>query len=67
MYKNLNFFALLYKRFNLLTMKKIAFIFSVLLAIIVISSCDYDDSNDIDVLIPNDSTQTSEVKLRKLD
>ena len=27
--------------------------------IISVSSCDYDDSNDIDILKPNDSTATA--------
>lgn len=26
--------------------------------VISVSSCDYDDSNDIDILTPNDSTET---------
>ncbi len=39
-------------------MKKIVFTILVLGAIIAMSSCDYDDSNDIDVLSPNDSTAT---------
>ncbi len=30
----------------------------ILLAIFAVSSCDYDDSNDIDILTPNDSTET---------
>ncbi len=42
-------------------MKKIAFVVLTFLAIVVMSSCDYDDSNDIDVLNPNDTTQTSTV------
>lgn len=29
-----------------------------LYGLIAISSCDYDDSNDIDIITPNDSTQT---------
>ncbi len=28
----------------------------------VIGSCDYDDSNDIDYIIPNDSTSTSNIQ-----
>lgn len=39
-------------------MKKILWIGLVLISIVGASSCDYDDSNDIDVLKPNDSTQS---------
>ncbi|VAW18639.1 hypothetical protein MNBD_BACTEROID03-130 [hydrothermal vent metagenome] len=39
-------------------MKKILFIMLILISIIGMSSCEYDDSNDIDVLTPNDSTET---------
>lgn len=39
-------------------MRKLFFIGILLYGIICMSSCDYDDSNDIDVLTPNDSTQT---------
>ncbi|QLG46130.1 hypothetical protein [Costertonia aggregata] len=40
-------------------MKKI-FVLAVLLGfLIAIASCDYDDSNDIDIIIPNDTTQSS--------
>lgn len=47
-------------------MKKILCIGIVMLSIIGMSSCDYDDSNDIDLINPNDSTQsiTKEVKLQ---
>ncbi len=39
-------------------MKKL--LYAVLLTgfIILANSCDYDDSNDIDILKPNDSTET---------
>lgn len=37
-------------------MKKLIAVAFVLFSIIGMSSCDYDDSNDIDVLKPNDST-----------
>jgi hypothetical protein len=30
----------------------------LLYGLITMSSCDYDDSNDIDIITPNDSTQT---------
>jgi len=40
-------------------MKKLLFTALLFLAIIGMSSCDYDDSNDIDVLKPNDTTQTN--------
>ncbi|MEO9892204.1 hypothetical protein [Aurantibacter sp.] len=36
-------------------MKKALAIFIIFTAIVCISSCDYDDSNDIDVLTPHDS------------
>ena len=39
-------------------MKKIVFTILILGTIIVMSSCEYDDSNDIDILSPNDSTAT---------
>jgi len=38
-------------------MKKLMAVAFTLFSIIGMSSCDYDDSNDIDVLNPNDSTQ----------
>ena len=40
-------------------MKKLLFIALLFTTIIGMSSCDYDDSNDINILIPNDTTQTS--------
>jgi len=42
---------------NLLILKKILLIGLLLVSIIGMSSCDYDDSNDLDVITPNDSTQ----------
>ncbi|MDC6404898.1 MULTISPECIES: hypothetical protein [Maribacter] len=39
-------------------MKKLAAIVIIFLGILTVSSCDYDDSNDLDILRPNDSTQT---------
>jgi len=39
-------------------MKKILLIALVLISIVGMSSCDYDDSNDLDVLTPNDSTES---------
>ncbi|WP_158306079.1 hypothetical protein [Maribacter sp. HTCC2170] len=38
-------------------MKKLFFIGILLYAIICMSSCDYDDSNDLDVITPNDSIE----------
>ncbi len=40
-------------------MKKFFFVFIIAATVIAMSSCDYDDSNDIDLLNPNDTTQTS--------
>lgn len=39
-------------------MKKIVFVIVIFGSILAMSSCDYDDSNDIDVLNPIDSTVT---------
>ncbi len=47
-------------------MKKIVFIIAICTCIVAVASCDYDDSNDIDILKPNDSTQTA-INLHKLD
>jgi len=38
-------------------MKKTVTVFTLLFAIVLLS-CDYDDSNDIDILRPTDSTST---------
>ncbi|MBD1259436.1 hypothetical protein HZY62_02465 [Maribacter polysiphoniae] len=38
-------------------MKKILLVGLILSGIIAMNSCDYDDSNDLDVLTPNDSIQ----------
>ncbi|WP_157483796.1 hypothetical protein [Maribacter hydrothermalis] len=39
-------------------MKKL-FLISIVFGIVIsIASCDYDDSNDIDFITPNDSTET---------
>lgn len=46
-------------------MKKILFISFIVSIITIIASCDYDDSNDIDIIKPNDTTQT-ETNLHKL-
>ena len=40
-------------------MKKTILITILLCAITCLASCDYDDSNDIDILTPNDSTETT--------
>ena len=39
-------------------MKKLMAVAFTLFSIIGMSSCDYDDSNDIDVINPADSTAT---------
>lgn len=39
-------------------MKKILLLGIVLACVIGMGSCDYDDSNDLDVITPNDSTET---------
>lgn len=36
-------------------MKKIVFTVVILGFILAMSSCDYDDSNDIDLITPNDN------------
>jgi len=46
-------------------MKKIVLALILLGSIVAMSSCDYDDSNDIDVINPIDSTATGKVKLKK--
>ncbi|MGI9552245.1 MAG: hypothetical protein ACR2MT_13685 [Aurantibacter sp.] len=40
-------------------MKKILWIGLLLVSIIEMSSCDYDDSNDLDVITPVDSTDNA--------
>lgn len=40
-------------------MKNLFYTLLIGLSITVMASCDYDDSNDIDILIPNDSTDTN--------
>ncbi|MFT6795157.1 MAG: hypothetical protein ACJART_000289 [Maribacter sp.] len=39
-------------------MKRLLFSLILMVGIIALSSCDYDDSNDIDILTPVDSTAT---------
>jgi len=39
-------------------MRKLFFAVLLLVGVICISSCDYDDSNDLDIITPNDSIQT---------
>jgi hypothetical protein len=46
-------------------MKKLLFVFLIGVSITVLASCDYDDSNDIDILTPNDTTETG-VAIKKL-
>lgn len=40
-------------------MKKILFAVVIFGSILIASSCDHDDSNDIDVITPVDSTTTT--------
>lgn len=40
-------------------MKKLFTILILTATLIWASGCDYDDSNDIDILKPNDSTETN--------
>lgn len=40
-------------------MKNIIISFLIFCAVTLISSCDYDDSNDIDIIKPSDSTTTT--------
>ena len=42
-------------------MKKILLALVLFGSILAMSSCDYDDSNDIDVITPIDSTATGKV------
>ncbi len=44
---------------KLSAMRKLICVGLILAMIIAIGSCSYDDSNDLDVLTPNDSTQTA--------
>ena len=46
-------------------MKKLLFTLLIGLSITILASCDYDDSNDIDILVPNDTTETG-VEIKKL-
>ncbi|MGF1558101.1 MAG: hypothetical protein ACFCUL_03350 [Flavobacteriaceae bacterium] len=39
-------------------MKKSLLIGLIFAWILLMSSCDYDDSNDIDIITPNDTTKT---------
>ncbi len=39
-------------------MKKMILFILIFGAILAMSSCEYDDSNDIDFITPNDTTQT---------
>lgn len=45
-------------------MKKLFYALTVI-SITVLASCDYDDSNDIDILVPNDTTETG-VTIKKI-
>ena len=53
-------------RLNCPIMKKIICVGIMLLAIIGMGSCDYDDSDDIDIIRPNDSTRTALAKTKAL-
>lgn len=44
-------------------MKKLLFSIVLMTGIIALSSCDYDDSNDIDFITPVDSTSTGTTTL----
>lgn len=46
-------------------MKKLRYILFIGITLSVLASCDYDDSNDIDILIPNDTTETG-MTIKKL-
>jgi|GEM_PF-3372555 len=43
---------------KLSAMKKLIYTGLVLSCVLGMASCDYDDSNDLDLLIPNDSIPT---------
>ena len=46
-------------------MKKLLFTALLFIGIIGMSSCEIDDSNDIDFITPNDTTQTGAVELNE--
>ncbi|WP_282049308.1 hypothetical protein [Maribacter aquivivus] len=46
-------------------MKKLLYTLLIGVSITVLASCDYDDSNDIDILTPNDTTETG-MTIKKL-
>jgi len=46
-------------------MKKLLYTLLIGISITVLASCDYDDSNDIDILVPNDTTETG-ITIKKL-
>lgn len=46
-------------------MKKLFYTLLVVTSITVLASCDYDDSNDIDILTPNDTTETG-ISIKKM-
>ncbi|MFX0555270.1 hypothetical protein ACOCEA_00635 [Maribacter sp. CXY002] len=46
-------------------MKKLFFAILITGSIMLANSCEYDDSNDIDILKPNDSTDTA-ITVREL-
>ncbi|MEP2688245.1 hypothetical protein [Maribacter dokdonensis] len=46
-------------------MKKVIYAIILSCSITIMASCDYDDSNDIDILTPNDTIETGAV-IKKL-
>ncbi|WP_157486446.1 hypothetical protein [Maribacter forsetii] len=46
-------------------MKKLLYTLLIAISTTVLASCDYDDSNDIDILVPNDTTETG-ITIKKL-
>jgi len=46
-------------------MKKLLYTLLIGISITILASCDYDDSNDIDILVPNDTTETG-ITIKKL-
>ncbi|MBU2900007.1 hypothetical protein [Maribacter dokdonensis] len=47
-------------------MKKVIYAIILSCSITIMASCDYDDSNDIDILTPNDTTETAGAVIKKL-
>ncbi len=51
---------------NVVVMKKVIYAIILSCSITIMASCDYDDSNDIDILTPNDTTETAGAVIKKL-